>query len=50
MKQLLSERFYTYWADPSHRWTVRMTIKMRDRIDAVMVGEAVAATQKRYPY
>lgn len=50
MKQLLSERFYTYWADPEHSWTVRMTIKMRDGIDRSMMCEAVAATQQRYPY
>ena len=50
MKQLLSERFYTYWADPEHSWTVRMTIKMRDDIDRTMMCEAVAATQQRYPY
>ena len=50
MKQLLSERFYAYWADPEHSWTVRMTIKMRDDIDRTMMCEAVAATQQRYPY
>ena len=50
MKQLLSERFYTYWADPEHSWTVRMTIKMCDSIDRTMMCEAVAATQQRYPY
>lgn len=50
MKQLLSERFYTYWADPEHSWTVRMTIKMRDSIDKALMQEAVTATQKRYPY
>ena len=50
MKQLLSERFYTYWADAEHSWTVRMTIKMRDSIDRTMMCEAVAATRQRYPY
>lgn len=50
MKQLLSERFYTYWADAEHSWTVRMTLKMRDSIDRTMMCEAVAATRQRYPY
>ena len=50
MKQLLSERFYTYCADPEHSWTVRMTLKMRHSIDRTMMEEAVAATRQRYPY
>lgn len=50
MKRLLSERFYTYWADTEHSCTVRITIKMRDSIDKGLMQEALVATGKRYPY
>ena len=50
MKRIISERFYTYWADPEHSWTVRLIMTMCDNIDRGMLQEAVAATQQRYPY
>ena len=50
MKQILSERFYTYWADSQHSWTVRFITTLCDDIDRGMLQEAVAATQQRYPY
>ena len=50
MKQIISERFYTYWADPEHSWTVRFIMTLCDEIDRGMMQEAVAATQQRYPY
>ena len=50
MRQILSERFYTYWADSQHSWTVRFIMTLCDDIDRSMLQEAVAATQQRYPY
>lgn len=50
MKQIISERFYTYWADSQHSWTVRFITTLCDDIDRGMLQEAVAATQQRYPY
>ena len=50
MKQIISERFYTYWADSQHSWTVRFIMTLCDDIDRGMLQEAVAATQQRYPY
>lgn len=50
MEQIISERFYTYWADSQHSWTVRFITTLCDDIDRGMLQEAVAATQQRYPY
>ena len=50
MKKIDNERFYTYWADSQHSWTVRMIITLRDEIDREQLQEAVRATQQRYPY
>lgn len=50
MKQINAERFYTYWADAQHSWTVRFIMTLCDTIDLSMLQEAVAATQQRYPY
>ena len=50
MKRIISERFFTYWADSQHSWTVRLIMTLCDDIDRGMLQEAVAATQQRYPY
>ena len=50
MRRIISERFYTYWADSQHSWTVRFIMTLCDDIDRSMLQEAVAATQQRYPY
>ena len=50
MKRIDAERFYTYWADSQHSWTVRFIMTLCDDIDRSMLQEAVAATQQRYPY
>ena len=50
MKKIDNERFYTYWADSQHSWTVRMIITLCDDIDREQLQEAVRATQQRYPY
>ena len=50
MRQIDTERFYTYWADPQHSWTVRLTLSLCDDINRDMLQAAVLATQQRYPY
>ena len=50
MKQINAERFYTYWADSQHSWTVRFIMTLCNVIDRSMLQDAVAATQQRYPY
>lgn len=50
MKRIISERLITYVANEKWPSTVRVTIKMCDAIDQAMMQEALAATQKRYPY
>ena len=48
--KLHSERFYLYRADEESPMTVRLTVRMKDAVDGQMLREAVADTQKRYPY
>lgn len=50
MKQLHSERFYLYRAGGNSPMTARLTLCMKDVVDGQMLREAVADTQKRYPY
>lgn len=50
MMKLHSERFYLYRADEESPMTVRLTVRMKDAVDGQMLREAVADTQKRYPY
>ncbi len=49
-KKLLSERFYLTWAGEQMSWTVRMTLKMKDRVDGDLLRKAVESTSQRYPY
>ena len=49
MKQIISERFVTYAANEKWPSTARITIKMCDAIDQVLMQDALAATQQRYP-
>jgi len=50
MMKLRSERFYLYRADKESPMTARLTICMNDAVDGQLLREAVADTQKRYPY
>ena len=50
MKKLNSERFYLNRAGKDAPQTVRLTLCMKDAVDGLILSEAVADTQKRYPY
>ena len=49
-KKLNSERFYLNRAGKDAPQTVRLTLCMKDAVDGQILSEAVADTQKRYPY
>lgn len=50
MKQAYSERFYLNRAGDDAPQTVRLTLRMNAPVDGQMLSEAVADTQRRYPY
>ena len=50
MKKLNSERFYLNRAGKDAPQTVRLALCMKDAVDGLILSEAVADTQKRYPY
>ena len=50
MKRLYIERFYLNRADNEYPMTVRIMLPLKDRADEQMLRDALAATQKRYPY
>lgn len=50
MRQAYSERFYLNRVGEDAPQTVRLTLRMTDTVDGRMLSEAVADTQRRYPY
>lgn len=50
MRQAYSERFYLNRAGEDAPQTVRLTLRMDGAVDGQVLTEAVADTQKRYPY
>lgn len=49
-RKLESERFYLTWADEQMPWTVRLTVRMNDVVDAVLLQQALTDVETRYPY
>lgn len=49
-RRLFTERMYTNWAGEMFSWTVRLTVRMKDTVDKVLMLQAVLDTQRRYPY
>ena len=50
MKRLHIERFYLNRLDDEYPMTVRITLRLRDKVDEGMLREALEATRQRYPY
>ncbi|MBR0036619.1 MAG: hypothetical protein IJP70_03140 [Bacteroidales bacterium] len=50
MRQAYSERFYLNRAGENAPQTVRLTLRMDGAVNGQILSEAVADTQKRYPY
>lgn len=50
MKRLYIERVDLNKADDEYPMTVRIVLQMKDHVDGLLLEEAVAAAQTRYPY
>ena len=50
MKRLYIERFYLNRADNEYPMTVRVTLRLKDKVDEQILADALKATQLRYPY
>ena len=50
MKRLYIERFYLNRADNEYPMTVRIMLRINDKVDEQMLHDALMATQLRYPY
>lgn len=50
MRQLHSERVFLNMAGPRSNQTDRLTIRIQDSVDGVILKDAVEATRQRYPY
>ena len=50
MKHLHIERFYLNRADNEYPMTVRVMLRLKDKVDEQMLHDALKATQLRYPY
>lgn len=50
MKRLHIERFYLNRLDDEYPMTVRITLRLRDKVDGGILCDALEATRQRYPY
>ena len=50
MKRLYIERFYLNRADNEYPMTVRVMLRIIDKVDEQMLADALTATRRRYPY
>lgn len=50
MKRLYIERFYLNREDNEYPMTVRVMLRLKDKVDEQILADALKATQLRYPY